>query len=388
MPEKIHFTKAAIDALPTQEGRSWVADAGTRHLQLCIQPTGLRALYWRGQIRGKATQVKIGDYPGTTITQARTRAAELTAASGRGEDPRESPMAPEEELTFGGLFAWYMETHAKPRKKTWANDEALHHRHLRALDPLPLSGVTRTRIRELHAQVGKGTPIEANRLLALIRCVFSRAIAAERWVGTNPGEGVDAFRERPRKRRLSVEELGRLLSTLAEDPSRDLRDLVLLLLYTGARLSTVLAMRWEDVDLRAGVWEIPETKNGEPLTVPLEAAELEILGGRLALRETSPWVFPSARAKGGHMIQPHPAWWKLLERADLPGLRLHDLRRSLASLMIDVPGVKMETIGAALGHQSPQTTARVYAHLSARPVREAKRAAHAVIAAAGAGAPS
>jgi len=120
---------------------------------------------------------------------------------------------------------------------------------------------------------------------------------------------------------------------------------------------------------RGHSWRIPMTKNGTPQTLPLGSNEIEILKKRRNESE-SPWVFPSPTSKTGHLQEPRKGWERILKRAGIENLRLHDLRRTLASYMVDT-GASLPIIGKALNHQSQQTTA-IYARLSLDPVRQAK----------------
>jgi len=81
-------------------------------------------------------------------------------------------------------------------------------------------------------------------------------------------------------------------------------------------------------------------------------------------------------------VEPKKGWQRLLQRAGLVDLRLHDLRRSLASFQIDA-GVSLAVIGKGLGHHSQQTTA-VYARLAQDPVVDAwQKGTDAILVAAG-----
>ncbi len=88
-------------------------------------------------------------------------------------------------------------------------------------------------------------------------------------------------------------------------------------------------MRWDDVHLDRGTWEIPETKGGEPHTAALSSEAVSVLAARKA-RVTGPWVFPGP-GKSGHYMEPKRAWRSFLERTGIDDLRIHDLRRTLAA---------------------------------------------------------
>jgi integrase len=81
------------------------------------------------------------------------------------------------------------------------------------------------------------------------------------WEGTNSAAKIQKFME-----------------ALEEEPNRGMKDFFLTCLYTGARCGNVLSIRWEDMDFSINEWRIPDTKNGEPVKIPLINESLEILG--------------------------------------------------------------------------------------------------------------
>ena len=122
------------------------------------------------------------------------------------------------------------------------------------------------------------------------------------------------------------------MEALENEPNRNMRDFFLMCLYTVARKGNVQSMRREDVDFSTNKWRIPDTKNGEPVRVPLIEQALEILNDRLQLKLELPWVFPSRDgSRSGHIQEPKTAWRRVLERAGLGNLRIHDLRRTCGS---------------------------------------------------------
>ena len=162
-----------------------------------------------------------------------------------------------------------------------------------------------------------------------------------------------------------------------------MRDYIMLSLLTGARRSNVLAMAWAEINLDRATWTIPgsKAKAKDNITVPLTTAAIEVLQARAEATGAQGWVFPGA-GKTGHLVEPKKGWQRLLQRAGIEDLRLHDLRRSLASFQIDA-GVSLAVIGKGLGHYSQQTTA-VYARLAQDPVADAwQKGTDAILVAAG-----
>lgn len=173
----------------------------------------------------------------------------------------------------------------------------------------------------------------------------------------------------------------RFWQALLDEPNRDFADAFMLSLLTGMRRSDVLAMRWEQISLERGEWRIPDPKNGEPLTVPLIGEVVRLLQARRP-QELGEWVFPG-EGKTGHLAEPKAAWKRILDRAGIENLRLHDLRRTLGSSMA-AAGVNTITTARTMGHKTLSMALR-YQQLGTDPRRAAIEAgAGAILANAGA----
>jgi integrase len=92
----------------------------------------------------------------------------------------------------------------------------------------------------------------------------------------------------------------------------------------------------------------------------------------LPSRGQSEWIFPSRRARSGHLEEPKKAWQRIRERAAARDVRIHDLRRTLGSWLA-ASGYGLPMIGRVLNHSQPSATA-VYARLDLEPVRRALEA--------------
>jgi integrase len=243
-----------------------------------------------------------------------------------------------------------------------------------------LGSIQRGDVRDMHARIGEEHGrFTANRVLQLVRALFNWARKTEQWNGDNPAAHIDLYPEASRERFVQPAEAPKLFQALAAESNLDLRDYVLLSLFTGARKADVLGMRWQDLDLKRGLWMIPETKNRRSHLLPLEPEPLQILNGRRRY-STSPWVFPGT-GKDGHLVDVKRSWARLLRNAGITGLRKHDLRRTLGSWEA-AAGVSLPVIGKTLGHRSSDAT-EVYARLHLDPVRDAIRQATGALLAAG-----
>lgn len=383
MATKINFTKAAIEGLtlPEHGKRTDYQDTKTTGLQLRVTSTGTKTFSVLRRINGILERITIGRYPDLTVEQARRRAAEINSDVAHGLNPGEVKRGRKAELTFGELFAEYLERHSKPNKKTWTEDQSKYINYLaKPLGNKKLSAIDRASIATIHSSVTKaGHAITANRVKALVSSVFGWAISAGLWE-TNPAMGIKLNKEQSRDRFIQGDELPRFFRALADEQNDTMRDYFLLSLLTGARRSNVLAMQWADVNLDRAEWRIKETKNGTPQVVALSPEAVEVLQNRKS-PEPSQFVFPGI-GKAGHLAEPKKGWRRILERAGIADLRIHDLRRTLGSWQAKT-GASMAIIGKSLNHKNPNTTA-IYARLDLDPVRNSvNTATSAMLTAAG-----
>ncbi|MGD9153116.1 MAG: tyrosine-type recombinase/integrase [Gammaproteobacteria bacterium] len=368
MKTHFNFIKKTILALPTpNSGVVTYHDTTKRGLKILIRSTGVKTFVLYRKIKGKPERVTIGRFPDVSIEQARKQVDVLNAKIAAGVNPNEEKRAIRNEQILAGLFQQYMERHAKPHKKSWKEDESQFKRYLKPWAAKKISFITKTQIQKLHLKIRDEKGIyAANRLLALLSTVFNKAIEWG-WKYPNPTNGIKKFKEKSRDRFIQGEELPRFFQALNDEPNETARDYILMSLLTGARKANVLAMRWEEISFTRSTWTIPETKTGESQTIPLVDLAIEILQHRKNHQDESPWVFPGT-GKHGHYADPKKAWVRILERAEIKNLRIHDLRRSLGSWQA-ATGANLSIIGKTLGHKNTSTTA-VYARLNLDPIRE------------------
>jgi integrase len=149
-----------------------------------------------------------------------------------------------------------------------------------------------------------------------------------------------------------------------------------LLILTGARLTEILTLRWDYVDLANGVLRLPDSKTGAK-EVYLNDAAIKLLRDvpRMA---GNPYVV-AGHKPGAHLVQLQKPWRRIRAKANLDDVRIHDLRHSFASVAVSA-GMSLPMIGKLLGHTQPATTAR-YAHLAVDPIRAASNLVGTEIAA-------
>lgn len=371
---RLKFRKDSLLAIeppasaPGSHTRDTYHDTASRYLKLRVADSGSKVFYFCRKVSGRVRWIKLDAFPAMSVFVARNECERLAGEFAKGNDPARPTT---DRLTFDQLFGVYLDGHAKPHKRTWQEDERKYNTMLSHWGSRSVHDIDRSAVNALHKRLGRDRgQYLANRTLALVRKVFNYGIDVCGLALPNPCHGIQAFRETSRDRFLNADGLRRFFDALASEPAPDWRDFFELTLWTGARRANVQAMAWRDVDLEAALWTIPakQFKNGEPFRAVLAEPALAILAKRknTSRGEGSPFVFP-AHSKTGHIVEPRKAWSKLLKRAGLEGLRLHDLRRTLGSWQA-ATGSSLQVIGKTLGHKDTATTA-IYSRLNLDPVR-------------------
>ena len=267
--ERIRLTRKAIETLECPKtGRRTIYDAVTRYLGLRIDSNGTKSFFWFRKVRTIPTFKAIGKFPATSIEKARETVAEWDGQLAEwkrheyeGANPFEKP---KDELTFNELVEAYISRHVQAHAKRPAHAEKRVRQqvefYLRDWKSRKLSVIQRKDVLELHDTLGKKHKVAANRTAQLIRLLFNFAISTELWKGLNPAQRIKRFPEHPRKRFLNHEELPRLFTALSSEPSADLRDFVVLALFTGCRKSDIFSARWDNISFDDRRWMIPDPK--------------------------------------------------------------------------------------------------------------------------------
>jgi integrase len=363
------LTQRVVDAAkPAKSGQIFIRDSELSGFALRITESGAKSFIWESRIRGRARRITIGAYPALSVLLARNKAIKIRAAIAEGRDPSLEREAQRREPILGDLADAYMERHAKPRKRSWKRDAQMIEGYLSKWKNRRLSDIGQDDVARLHDSLGKENGrYAANRTLALLRTMFNVARDWRLFLGPNPTEGIKMFREEKRERFLSPAELRRVNDALAEEPNVFWRAYFPLSLLLGTRRSELLSARWTDIDLEQCIWRLPMTKAGRSHLLPLPGPAVDILSS-LPNRGKSEWVFPGVGATG-HLAEPKKAWQRIRERAGVPDVRIHDLRRTLGS-WLSGQGYNLQLIGKALNHASVSTT-QIYARLDINPLREA-----------------
>lgn len=373
--KKMNFNKKGLEAiLPPPQGEVEYADTSCKGLRLIVRTTGSKTFYFRGTFNGTQKRYRIGTFPEFELGEARDRADEMRVMIAKGIDP-DAPIKIKKSMpTLDVFFDEYLEQHAKKQKKTWEYDARIYRLHLKnRMGKLRLADITREHVIALQTEIAASSGrAMSNHVLALLTALINKAVLWQRCPpDVAPTRAVKKYPTPARQRRLSPEEMERFLNTLMEEANTTLRDYALISLFTGVRRNNVLSMRWDEIDWKGKVWNIPITKNGHPLSQPLDDILLAVLQSR-RLVVNSEFVFPSD-SRSGHMHEIRKSWKSFLNRAEIQNLTRHDLRRTFASWLGKM-GVNSFAISKSLG-QTNAKSAEAYTHLNVEDVGKVSKAA-------------
>jgi integrase len=317
---------------------------------------------------------RLGDATVLTLAQARKKCrAELNNIA-MGQDPGLEKTTLRSVPTFARFIDELYMPHVRSYKKSWETDVSLLRNHL-----LPRFGsrymdeITRQDIVKMHSdrRASGAAAGSANRLLIMMRYIFNLAL---RWevagVKDNPTKNVPLMAENnKRERYLSADEARELYDSVCQSENKMLQYIVPMLILTGARKREVLDAKWEDFDLERRLWRIPTTKLGKPRHVPLSDGVLNLLS---TVPRSETYTFGNPET-GKPYVSIYYAWDSARRKAGLGEVRMHDLRHSFASLLIN-SGRSLYEVQKLLGHTQIKTTQR-YAHLSQDTLLAASNAA-------------
>ncbi|UUR07584.1 site-specific integrase [Sphingomonas glaciei] len=357
-------------------------DTITSGFLLEVRSSGGRTYYLRYfDERGRQRQLKIGGFADITFDQARKAAKRLRSEVVLGGDPLGDKAVKKAVPTYAALAEQHL-AHAKGYQRSWESVEGLLRVHL-----VPRWG--KHRLDEIRPQdiaqwlAEKAAEGLAPASVEKIRVTFGRSFElARQW--DMPGPASNPVRSVPRpkfdnkrERFLTREQAGRLLDAAGRSLNPQLKSILGLLLLTGARVSELLQAEWRHVDLDRRAWHIPITKTGKARYVPLSQAAVDVIES-LPRFTGCQYLIPNPETRLPYVSIKH-AWQTARREAGMRDLRIHDLRHSAASFMIN-GGVDLYAVGRILGHADHQSTQR-YAHLANETLMRAVEAGAAGLAA-------
>lgn len=279
----------------------------------------------------------------------------------------------DKQMTLDELFAYYLNNYAKLHCRTWPEMERLYQNHLSHWGSKSILSLQKKDVCELHSEIAETNgKYAANRVIQLLRAIYNRCDRIGLIECANPARNFQKLKEEPRDRFLERDEIERFLSAIKELRYKESRDMLLMLILTGQRRENVLSMEWSEIAFDRGNWHIPahKMKAGRAHDLPLHPEALKILQGRFAANDrSSRWVFPAHKSDASTSRRNlWRAWKECVDKAGLKDVRIHDLRRTLASWQV-ITGSDIRVVAATLSHRDLKST-MIYARLNTESVRK------------------
>jgi len=371
MAQGTRLTVAKVKALQPKDTAFNVRDTAP-HLFLTVNPSGKKTWYLIRKLDGKTRRTRLGSFPKMSPKAAREALPAALTALQRSIEENGTPK-PIDPSTTRLADVWDRYSVAEMQElRSKRKYELLWKNHVSKLGSSRLSEMDVPTVNEFLRDVESNAgPAASNRCRSLIGTLWSVALLRGWTRNPSPTSACPRAPETERERYLEEDELQRLLPLVWDLEDDYLRDVILILIYTGCRKGNAVAMHWSELDLDAGLWKIPASKfkMKRPHTVPLVSTVVDILRTRAENYGTDGYVFP-ADGPCGYRQNFHQAGWpELLTEAGIEDFRPHDIRHTTATWCLEA-GATEEAIAALLGHKRAGITAR-YARVRIESARVA-----------------
>ena len=365
------LTQALVNKIVPNR-RTFMSDWGVKGLAIDLSPPRTLTYCFRyTHTQGRQVNRRIGCARAIKLNEARMRALELRRLLWLGE-----PLAPVKETpkaiqTYAAYVAGRYLPYIQVAHRGVGVELSYIKRHLLpAFGELGLAQIRRADVVGwVEGMQARGLkPGTVNRALNLFKASMTKAVEWEvEGMTESPARSVKPLADHARVERfLSPQESHALMDAVQKSSNPMLYPLIGFLLLTGSRKSEAFNVRWEHIDAVKRLWTVPLSKSGKPRHIPLsDGAMAMVERARQVVASTalstSPYVFPNV-VTGGPLRDIQHCWEQARELAGLQNVRLHDLRHSYASALVN-EGRSIYEVQKLLGHANVSTTQR-YAHLS------------------------
>lgn len=347
LPQKI--TKSYVDRLSTPEtGQAFIRDTELKGFAMRVTSSGAKSFILEKRIDGKVKRLTLGRYPELTVEQARKEAHKLLGHIAVGRNPAaEKKQEILQGTTLKQAFDDFLKTRKNLKERTLYDYQRLMKVAFPDWQDKAMTKINKDMVSKRHNKIGSERgEAYANLSMRFLRALFNFAIAQY-----EDGNGHSILRENPVMRLTQTRAWYRVdrrqtvikphqlavwyqaVLLLKQDPissqSELVADYLLFLLFTGLRRQEAATLKWSAIDLNDRSFTLTDTKNRQPLTLPLTDFIYELLENRKAVAN-SDYVF-AGDGKAGHLIEPRRQVQKVIQLSNV-AFTLHDLRRTFITI--------------------------------------------------------
>lgn len=371
--QKNLFTDRYIKALKPIENQKKPFDIRENSGQgfaITVFPSGAKSFVYIYHFGGRKRRMTLGKYPQMSLADAKQAHRKALKELESDKDPalevKRKTMEEQGASTVAGLTKEYLETYAKPNKRSWKEDERMLYK-----DVLPIWGkrkahdITRRDVIQMLDKIKeRGAPIIANRTLACIRRMFNFAIKRA-LLDSSPCVMIEApAKENRRDRYLSEDEIRIFWHGLNNAPmTLSIKLALKFLLATAQRKSEVITAEWSEIDFNSKIWTIPAEKSKNKMShrVPLSFLALELLEKIKEINGNSHLLFPSEKSPApirGQSVD-HALRRSMHIFSNITHFCVHDCRRTAATHMASLR-ISGEILSRILNHAKRGVTEQHY----------------------------
>jgi len=375
--QSVKLTKSVIDKLaPPTQGQAFYRDSELKGFGLRITASGTKSFIVEKRINGRIRRITLGRFGVLTSEEARHAARQTLGKIALGQDPvRERQQTKLQVTTLAHAYHEFIKARRTLKASTQRDYTRIFTIIFKPWHNKALSEITKQMVLHKHRELtdtrGKA---HADLCMRFLRALlnFAKEVYDDPYghpiLPENPVRVLTTTRawNKPKRRRTYIKpvDLPRWYAAVQDlrlckltDPNlpgevdyslyETVADFLELLLFTGLRRQEAITLQWQDVDLRARVLTIRNTKNGEPLQLPLSDHLMQLLSSR-RVAAINPYVFPGKNGHG-YLIEPKRQMKKVIEASGV-SFTAHDLRRTFIT-MAESLDISMYAIKRLVNHR-------------------------------------
>jgi integrase len=369
------LTKETVDKIPlTETGQQqFYRDTELRGFGLRVG-TKSKTYIVETKVNGKVCRYTIGKHGPWTPEKARKEAREKLVEMSKGQNPNDNKKALRAKgVTLLAAFDQFKQSRKSLKPSTLCGYERVVSLYLLDWQHKPLASITKDMVAQRHTKLSApwkvkvdgqerqygGSRAQANLAMRFLRALFNFAAAefqtadGKPLLPTNPVKRLSETKAWNRvDRRRSVIKPGQLrawfeaVRALKNDQTSEkrevVRDYLLLILSTGLRRQEAAKLTWDGVDFQAKTLTVMDTKNWQPLTLPMSDFVFDLLKQRSATNDIQQpvkdrsaqdkpcYVFPGDGVQG-YIVEPRKPMARVTAHSGV-AFTIHDLRRTFITI--------------------------------------------------------